>query len=336
MDFDFEDYGKKLEEAQEQEVQKFARELEAFYPVSDALNQEAAEEFNVTNEILAQGRQTFEARYQNNKARIEEQYGTPECTRADCFEVLHAESELAQCENCKGFPCQKKLNKTFRAKIVYDDRIKRLCVRYYFCEYEKERRFQKETEKLLGKSQIPKEYQGKTWEDYQVDEFNDLAVKVAKRLIEVEGKGAFFYGNVGTGKTLLASIIAGEMVKKRQGVIFITVPTISSQLRSTFKPNSPVTETAILEKLYTVPVLILDDVGLEKSTRFICGILANIFNERYNRNLKTIITSNYTPENLEYIFNHPSDDGESLDGSRIYDRWKKMCFPVELKGKSRR
>lgn len=336
MDYDFEAFCKKLEQEQEQEVQKFAQEVEAFYSASDALNQEAQEAFKVTNEILAQGRQTFEEKYQSNKARIEEKYGTPECTRADCFEILHAESELAQCENCKGFPCQKKLNKTFRAKIVYDDRIKKLCVRYYFCEYEKARRFQKETEKLLGKAQIPKEYQNKTWEDYQVDEFNQMAVKVAKRLIEVEGKGAFFYGDVGTGKTFLASLIAKEMVKKRQGVIFVTVPTISSQLRSTFKPNSPVTESEILEKLYTVPVLILDDVGLEKSTRFIGGMLANLFNERYNSNLKTIITSNYTPENLEYIFNHPSDGGETLDGSRIYDRWKKMCFPVELKGTSRR
>ena len=265
--------------------------------------------------------------------RIRQKYG--EISDHDIWQILRTEKEIAQCKSCKGLPCQKKRNQCFTPNISYDE-VFGLNISNAVCSYEKARRLQAKIEKLNGLSKIPAEYLGKTFEDYQVDSRNAYAVKVAKKLIERPNNGAFFFGDVGTGKTFLAAILAQEIIKQGRQVIFATVPTISMQLRATFNGNSKTNEEEILEKLFTVPTLILDDVGLEKPTRFVCSTIGNIFNERYNARLQTIMTSNYTLKQIQNIFDNPSDGDTTFDGTRIYDRCKQMCVPVEFKGESRR
>lgn len=252
------------------------------------------------------------------------------------YEMRRIEREIAQCEGCKGLPCQKKRNKHFIPKISYDEQLKNWYVAQCICKYQKLAMQEKRAKKMFDLAKIPAEYLGKTFADYKVDKNNAYAVEVAQALITRPNNGAYFYGKVGTGKTLLAAILAQEVIRQGREVAFVTVPTISTMLRSTFNNNSKISELDILEKLYSVPTLILDDVGLEKPTRFICSTICNIFNERYNARLQTILTSNYRLKELEKIFNNPSDGGATLDGSRLYDRCKEMCAPVEFGGESRR
>ncbi len=265
--------------------------------------------------------------------RICTQYGV---TEKDVYPILQAEKEIAQCEGCTGLPCQKKSNKFVIPRVITDELPNYTAIRYFKCQRGFESEMQAKIDKMQGLSKIPPEYVGKTFADYDVDERNNIAVEMAKRLIERPDKGAYFFGNVGTGKTLLAAITAQEIIKRGRQVIFATVPAISKQLRSTFGSNSKTTEAEILEQLETAQTLILDDVGMEKPTRFVCSTLCNLFNERYNSRLQTIMTSNYTLKQLADIFNNPTDGGTTLDGTRIYDRCKQMCMPVELKGESRR
>ena len=269
--------------------------------------------------------------------RINAQYGV-ELSGEEIYRILKAEKEMAQCEGCAGLPCRKRKNPYLRPHIKgYNADLDYVVICNEFCKYEHERRLKLKIEKMAGLSRIPAEYQGKTFADYEVDADNAYAVEIAWGLIDRPKNGAYFFGNVGTGKTLLTAIMAQEIVRRGRQVIFATVPNISKQIRSTFGGNSKNTEVEILEQLETVPTLILDDIGIEKPTRFVCSTLCNLFNERYNARLQTIMTSNYTLKQLEYIFNHPADSKEeTFDGSRIYDRCKQMCTPVELAGGSRR
>lgn len=270
---------------------------------------------------------------QTEGERIRAQYGA--VSDNDIIRIVRTEKEIARCKACRGLPCSKKKDRTFTPQIICNASY--LDFTSYPCRYEKARRQQAQLERLGGLSKIPPEYLGKTFADYEVDENNSYAVKVAKRLIELPNQGAYFFGTVGTGKTLLAAIIAQEVIKRGRQVIFATIPTISMQIRSTFNGDTKTTEADILEKLYEVPTLILDDVGIEKPTRFICATISNIFNERYNARLQTIMTSNYRLKDLEQVFNNPTDSKEpTLDGTRIYSRCKQMCPPIELKGKDRR
>lgn len=276
--------------------------------------------------------------------RIKETYGIPldfDDRQLDLYQIIRAEKANAACEGCKGLPCQKKYgwlnpNAVYTFQYIHEFNCKAFTIRSTPCKYAEAQSAQKKIARLQGLSKIPAEYLGKTFADYQVDEDNGYAVKMAKKLLEHTDKGAYFYGKVGTGKTLLAAIVAQELIKQGRQVIFATVPAISKQLRSTFNGKSETTESEILAQLETAQTLILDDVGMEKPTRFICGTICNLFNERYNSRLQTIMTSNYTLKELESIFNNPTDGNATLDGTRIYDRCKQMCLPIELKGTSRR
>ena len=289
--------------------------------------------FTITDAEIEAAKEKSQLQIEMEGDRIRAEYGA--VPDRDIPLVLQTEKEIAACKACRGLPCQKLKNRNFTPKISYDENY-RLDIRTEICSYEKARRLQRQIEKLKGLSKIPAEYLGKTFEDYQVDASNAYAVKVAKKLVELPNNGAYFFGGVGTGKTFLAAILAQEIIKLGRQVIFATVPTISMKIRSTFGNNAKNTEEEILEQLMTAPTLILDDVGMEKPTRFVCSTLCNVFNERYNARLQTIMTSNYPLKQLENIFNNPTDGGATLDGTRIYDRCKQMCTPVEFKGKSRR
>lgn len=274
----------------------------------------------------------------NECTRVMQMYGVPgtfdnKKIKSNLWFIRRAENEIAECNGCTGY-CQKASNKGYYPTIKFNGQT--FDIFNCACAFEKDRKFQAKLKKMQGLSKIPPEYANCTLADYQIDDDNSYAVKVAKALVEHPDKGAFFFGSVGTGKTFLAAITAQEIIKRGRQVIFATVPAISKQLRSTFGGNSKTTEAEVLEQLETAPTLILDDVGMEKPTRFICSTLCNLFNTRYNARLQTIMTSNYTLKQLEQIFNNPTDGDATLDGTRIYDRCKQMCAPIELKGKSRR
>ena len=71
--------------------------------------------------------------------------------------------------------------------------------------------------------------------------------------------------------------------------------------------------------------MIIDDIGAEKLTEFVRQTFYYIINEREQWLKKTIITSNYSLDELD----------EYIDG-RISSRIAGMCEIVELGGKDRR
>ena len=319
---DFERYGAKLAAEKEKKKQEMAKQEEE-------KKQEIATTFADTESA---DRAKIAARKQalldKEGGRVRSQYGN-QLSDDDVVKVINTENEMAYCKDCGGTYCKKIYSERIYKTAIWDEEIKAIKIVSAPCQ-----RLIQSKYKL---SKIPLAYIGKTLEDYSVDSNNAYAVEVAKKLIESPNKGAYFYGSVGTGKTFLASIIAQEVIKRGRNVIFATVPTISARIRSTFNAKEKLTEEDILEKLYTIPTLVLDDIGIEKPTRFVCSTLCNIFNERYNARLQTIMTSNYPLKALENIFNNPTDEKEpTFDGSRIYDRCKQMCIPIELKGNSRR
>lgn len=101
-----------------------------------------------------------------------------------------------------------------------------------------------------------------------------------------------FLGNHGTGKTHLAVAIANSRISQGRPAIFIVVPDLLDRLRATFSPTSDVTYDELFESARETELLILDDLGAQSSTPWAQEKLYQIINERYNRRLPTVITSN--------------------------------------------
>ena len=77
------------------------------------------------------------------------------------------------------------------------------------------------------------------------------------------------------------------------------VPDLLDHLRATFGPNSEVTYDELFEQVRNVPLLILDDLGAQKSSPWATEKLFQVLNHRYNFQLPTVITTNEPLDRLD-------------------------------------
>lgn len=265
-----------------------------------------------------------------NRARINQCYG--ERTDEEIWSILKAERELKICEGCPGLPCRNVNSEEIIPSIGIEDG--KLVIRYGACTVSRLAHAKSRQERLLKSARIPTQYVGKTFGDYRVDKLNREAVEWAKSAVK-SGAGAFLYGERGTGKTFLASIVAQELIRAGKSTVFIKVPALLGNIRDTFNGKGNFTEEQLMREASTCPVLILDDFGMEKPTRFAGTTLCQIIDSRYDAGLQTIVTSNYDLETIQHELDN-AIDGKNYNGSRIVDRLAAMGNIILFKGLSRR
>jgi predicted ATPase len=141
------------------------------------------------------------------------------------------------------------------------------------------------------------------------------------------GVNLFITGKSGSGKTVLASCIAKECIKNRIEFQWISFPSFLMELQNLYNKNKDSdTPFELAEKISNFNgVLIIDDIGAEKITDWVRQITYYIFNEREQRNLPIIITSNFSLEEV----------AQQVD-VRISSRIAGMCKSIKLNGKDRR
>jgi len=152
---------------------------------------------------------------------------------------------------------------------------------------------------------------------------NTLGDKVNLRKLDLVEQGLFLYGPAGTGKTIYAAAILMEMKRLSylsgtstyvQGA-FVNTLNLLGEIKSTFSNNGQQAEV-LIEKYSSVDVLILDDLGMQKSTEWVLETLMLIINNRYENLKSTIITSNLNLEELA------AQLGDDRIPSRIYEMCK--------------
>lgn len=106
------------------------------------------------------------------------------------------------------------------------------------------------------------------------------------------------HGAYGVGKTHLAVAAASERESRGDDVFFATVADLLDYLRSTFAPDSPIAHDDLLDRIRTADMLVLDDMGAERSTPFAEDKLFQIVGYRYDERLPTIITTSDRIEDI--------------------------------------
>jgi DNA replication protein DnaC len=127
----------------------------------------------------------------------------------------------------------------------------------------------------------------------------EKAYNAAREFAEDPHGWLVILGTYGTGKTHLAAAIANYRSKLGDPLLFMAVTDLLDHLRATFNSNSDITLDRLFQEVRKTPLLCLDDLGTRSSSEWVKEKLYQLFNDRYNAELPTVITSAETLEQMD-------------------------------------
>lgn len=151
------------------------------------------------------------------------------------------------------------------------------------------------------------------------------AANIAKLPPSPVRNSLYLVGNCGTGKTHLAAAIYNALSAKP--CIFNTMQNILNSLQQGVLTDYQ-KQLAVLEKCH---LLFLDDLGKEKTTEWAVSTIYQVINGRYNSCRPIVITSNYTPQELQAKW---AKQGDMAIAEAIIDRLQEMCCLIPFSGDS--
>jgi DNA replication protein DnaC len=198
------------------------------------------------------------------------------------------------------------------------------------CSCRPRRLARRKARKLAGV--IPRRYQGVSFDRAPVTLIEPTVVREVRKYVDGleanlrDGKGIWFEGDIGTGKTTLAMLISAEALKQGHSVAIYSLPRLLGLLRETFDDDSEASLSTLLARLAAVELLHIDDVGAEQSSPWVLEQLYTIVNTRYEDGRAIVLTTNLEPPALR----------EQI-GERTVSRLVEMCGdPLPLFGADRR
>lgn len=194
---------------------------------------------------------------------------------------------------------------------------------------EEQRKAQKNVEELQRQGMADKQYL--EWTIDKDDGKNPKVSNIVRKYIERwpemkdSNTGLLFFGDVGTGKTFYAACIANALVSQGVPVLITSLPTLISAMNN---GGFETGKDTVLKQLMKKPLVIIDDLGIERNTEYSFEKIYEVIDTRYKSGLPLIVTTNLTKRELE----QPDD----IRNKRIFDRVLEMCAPVMVAGESRR
>jgi DNA replication protein DnaC len=186
-------------------------------------------------------------------------------------------------------------------------------------------------------SVIPPRYRGVSFDRPPVSDMaRDLQTKIAVNEVRSfvddldarlqEGRGLWLFGDTGTGKTTLAMLISKAALEAGKTVAIYSLPKLLARIRRTYdsEPGGD-SYLSFFERLTSVDLLHIDDLGAEKRSDWVLEQLYALVNERYEAQRSILITTNL-----------PHPELEEQIGSRTVSRLTQICDEVEVRGEDRR
>lgn len=201
-------------------------------------------------------------------------------------------------------------------------------------ENEQKRRVEDERNMRLERNKensgIERMYQDASLKTFDVVPENQGAYNLAKNYVAQfpemleRNQGLLFWGDVGTGKTYTASVIGNELLAEGRTVYALSLAKMFQKVGG-FNNEE---EDELMDRIRTVDLLILDDLGTERSTDFAMEKVYAVIDARYRANKPVIYTTNLTLGQMK--------DTPDLRQKRVFDRIFQTCFPLQFSGQSRR
>lgn len=185
---------------------------------------------------------------------------------------------------------------------------------------------------------IPAEFKRLTVESFHTDIYGSREAREKAAMVKTicrnyvtkfesimdTGKGLYLYSSEkGSGKTRMAVSIANDIINSYMvSAKFTSAISILDEIKSTWNSkDSSFTEKQLLDDIKRVPLLVIDDIGVEKTSSWVDEKFYSIIDARLISKRVTIFTSNKKIEDL------------SLD-DRVKSRIGKMALPLQFPNES--
>lgn len=177
---------------------------------------------------------------------------------------------------------------------------------------------------------IPRRYRDVSFDRPPVTDIASNIVTATRRFADRidehldAGRGLWFMGPVGTGKTTLAMLVSKAALETGRSVAIYSLPRLLNEIRDVHRSERSHVE--LLDRLTAVDLLHVDDVGAERTTDWVLEELYSIVNARYEDQRSMLITTNI------------EDHGELCEqiSERTVSRLTEMCEQLPLQGEDRR
>jgi len=233
-----------------------------------------------------------------------------------------------KCETCK------------RPKIIEHGIEK--CV---YCQNQEEaRRLAKEADEKFQKAKLDKLFeqsslindklQNSTFETYEpkteeLKRAKSLCERYAQNFSSDNKVGLLITGPYGTGKSHLAVSITKQVLKQGHSALFISVPKLMTKIQNTYNKKSETSEEELLDGLFKAQLLVLDDLGAEKTKKdeeefsWARRKMFEIIDGRVGKH--NVFTSNYDFNQLLELY-----------GEREFSRMMENIHPIDMPGENYR
>ena len=124
------------------------------------------------------------------------------------------------------------------------------------------------------------------------------------------GQGLLLYGDVGTGKTFYALCIANALINREYKVLYTSLADVVRMAQDFDNADKH------FSRLMRNQCIVIDDLGTERATSFAEEQIYKFIDGCNTRGVALIITTNYTPKELEEVV----ADTPDLMHARIYSR----------------
>ncbi len=176
---------------------------------------------------------------------------------------------------------------------------------------------------------VPKRFRGVSFERRPISDLDPSVLRPVRDYVRAidrsldTGRGLWFYGDVGTGKTSLAMLVSLAAEQSGRSVAIYPITRLLAEIKDTYDSQTGGNYMRLFRRLCAVDLLHLDDLGAERRTDWVLEQLYSIINERWQDQRSVVVTTNV--DNLDEL-------REQL-GHRTVSRLLEICAePLPIKG----
>jgi DNA replication protein DnaC len=178
-------------------------------------------------------------------------------------------------------------------------------------------------------SGIPRRFAGVSFDRKPICDLDPFVLRHVRTYTDqiedsiASGRGLWFYGDVGTGKTSLAMLVSRTALEAGRSVAIYSVPRLLAEIKQTFDRERTDSYMQLFRRLCSVDLLHLDDLGAERTTEWVLEQLYSIVNERWQDGRSIVVTTN-----LQSL-----DELREQLGARTVSRLTEICGdPIPIMG----